>query len=43
MPFNSILMVLILSEDLDYVTPRSAAASMGASAESPADTIPSTA
>jgi len=32
-----ILMVLILSEDLDYVTPRSAAVSMGASAESLAD------
>ena len=32
-----ILMALILFEDLDYVTPRSAAASMGASTESPAD------
>ena len=30
-------MVLILSEDLDYVRPRSTAASMGASAESPAN------
>jgi len=32
-----ILMVLILFEDLGYVTPRSAAVSIGASAESPVD------